>query len=271
MTMHRIAAVVLSPNPWRAPIWTIGSHGFRHCPHRSAVLHDFRKFMGNELDKSAPSLETMLNEWGKSGTGLVRVFREPIPPGSGSRSSPTAGKTVYFLRRSSSHGSANTTTSCSRCLWNVERLCEELVRVLPKGSRVLLTNPGELPFIQQYSLVRHADLLVGVHGSALALGLFLTPSQAYLELPLPSSPGLNDWLSATLGARTACVQACLPNHLASNSRGCSAHGGDGDLAIIVQSVVDLLMESPTSQERPIVWHQLGWKSDAEYGRQHARL
>ena len=89
-------------------------------------------------------------------------------------------------------------------------------------------------------------------------------------MPLPGSPGLNDWLFATLGARTACVQACVPTHTHRSSRGCSAKGGDADVPVIVDSVVELLAEPPTSPARPMAWHQLGWKANALYGRGSGR-
>lgn len=130
---------------------------------------------------------------------------------------------------------------------------------------MLLANPDELSFFEQYSLFRHADLLMGVHGSAFAWGVFLTPSQSVLELPLPGSPGLNDWMFAAVGARTACVQACVPNAQAYGSRGCGGGGGDADVALVVRSVVDLVRETSTNDARPIRWHQLGWKTDSMYG------
>jgi len=34
-----------------------------------------------------------------------------------------------------------------------------------------------------------------------------------LELPLPGSPGLHDWLFATMGAKTLSDQACFTNTL----------------------------------------------------------
>ena len=86
-----------------------------------------------------------------------------------------------------------------------------------------------------------------------------------LELPLPGSPGLNDWLFATMGARTGTVQACLPiaPRWAAN-RGCFRHGGDADVPLLLESVRELLAEPPPNASQPVVWHQLGWKPDGMY-------
>ena len=267
--LRPIAAAVLSPHPRSAPIWAIPSKDFRRCPHRSAVLHDFRSAMVAQLDSVAAPLESLLSKGQREErSSPVRIFEAPRVAAT---DAPNASaRLVYFVRRSHNRANVDTSLSCHRCLWNVERLCTAIARVLPPRSRVVLTNPGELPFAQQYALFRHSDLLLGVHGSAFAWGLFLTPTQAVVELPLPGSPGLNDWLFATLGARTACVQACVPTAPARGSRGCSEKGGDADVPVVVQSVLDLLREPHTSQERPMMWHQLGWKSNAMYGRSGGR-
>ena len=112
----------------------------------------------------------------------------PRRPRSALRRAP---RIVYVVRRSKGHLRANETRGCHRCLWNVDTLSRAIAEAWP-GALVLLANPGELSFHHQYALFRVADLLLGVHGSAFAWGLFLTPSQTVVEVPLPGSPGLND-------------------------------------------------------------------------------
>jgi hypothetical protein len=155
----------------------------------------------------------------------------------------------------------NTLLKCHRCLWNVEALADAIAHALP-GSTVLLANPGELPFLEQLLLFRTADVLVGVHGSAFGWGFFLTPTQAVLELPLPGSPGLNDWLFASMGSRTSTIMACVPQ--AHYGRGCSEEGGDAHIPVVTSSLLELVEELDTTQDQPLVWHKLGWKPDSVY-------
>lgn len=84
--------------------------------------------------------------------------------------------------------------------------------------------------------------------------VFLTPSQAVVEIALPGSPGLNDWFFATTGAHTACEQACIP----SNGRGdasCASHGGLADIRYMLHVVRALLAQGNSTQ--PVVWYPLG--------------
>lgn len=261
-TVRRIGAAVLSPQPWRSPIWTIPNKRFYRCPHQSSILSDLRRQIVPHLDSGATSVNMLLARHMQK--GHIRVF-------DSSPSNSAQYRITYFIRRSPSHVDVDSTRTCRRCLWNVEHLCRVIANALPPGNRVVLANPGDLSFSEQYSLFRHADLLIGTHGSAFAWGVFLTPSQSVLELPLPGSPGLNDWMFAAVGARTACVQACMPNAQARGSRGCSKSGGDADITLVVQSVVDLVHETSTSNMRPIMWHQLGWKTDSMYGKGQTSL
>ena len=192
-SIRRLAAVVLSPAPRKAPIWSIPGARFSRCPHRSDVLHDFRRIVSHALDASAPAVPALLRAWRASPADApVRLFTAP-PSSTATAPTATAANTsaavasppppppplptrlVYVVRRSSSK--QGDPLACRRCLWNVVRLCEALAAALP-GATVVLANPGELPFGTQYALFRESDLLLGVHGSAFAWSLFLTPSQA---------------------------------------------------------------------------------------------
>jgi len=278
--LRPIAAVVLSPQPGSAPIWNLPGP-MRKCPHRAAVLHDFRRVIGAQLDPQIPELSRLLARMKSKSPTSVKFFFAPSSTGAQRHEGQAGGvqeiedllgtlqrsaviggrmRIVYVVRRSAGAVDPGTARNCHRCLWNVEELSKGVARLLA-GALVVLANPGELPFVAQYALFRAADVLLGVHGSAFAWGLFLTPSQAVIEMPLPGSPGLNDWLFATMGARTACMQACLPRST-SYGRGCSSEGGDVDVPLLLRSLPSLLHE--VNSTKLVVWHQLGWKPNSEY-------
>jgi hypothetical protein len=185
----------------------------------------------------------------------VLAAEDPLPLG---RDEPR--RLLYFVRRSAGDRvvapSSTSSTKCSRCLWNVEALAAALASAMPR-TLVVLANPGELGFAQQYGLFRAAHVLLGLHGSAFAWGTFLTPSQAIVEMPLPGSPGLNDWLFASVGARTACVQAC--DLAAPVGRGCTSKGGDADIQLILRSTRALVRNNRTRGVNGLIWHKLGWR------------
>ena len=271
-TWVRVAAVVLSPHAWASPVWSVQS-AMRQCPHVSSVLVDFRNFVTARLDPSIPGIGAVLRLIKRTHGSSVQLLHAPLrtdgtrgqarsleAPPRPHRSSTSKRRLVYLVRRSKPNRGVSTTHKCHRCLWNIDALAAALAEALP-DALVVLANPGNLSFAGQYALFRAADLLVGVHGSAFAWGVFLTPTQSVLELPLPGSPGLNDWLFAAMGAHTAVEQACLPRASSPSVHGCSQDGGDADVPLVLRSVSDLLLEENNTQ--PVVWQQLGRRRERD--------
>ena len=65
---------------------------------------------------------------------------------------------------------------------NEEELARYLGGVLPVGSSIVLVDLGSLSFEQQVAAVNSIDLLVGMHGAALNLLLFVLPERRRVEL-----------------------------------------------------------------------------------------
>ena len=65
---------------------------------------------------------------------------------------------------------------------NEEALTRQLAAVLPVGSSIVLVDLGTLTFEQQVAAVNSVDLLVGMHGAALNLLLFVLPERRLVEL-----------------------------------------------------------------------------------------
>lgn len=65
---------------------------------------------------------------------------------------------------------------------NEDGLARQLAAVLPAGSSVVLVDLGTLSFEQQVAAVNSVDLLVGMHGAALNLLLFVLPERRRAEL-----------------------------------------------------------------------------------------
>jgi len=246
---------------------------FRDCPHRSSVLHDFRREATARLDATLPAVRGLLRKMARprpfNGTGMSTRARATLAgdlyalqsaTGSSQRTAPRGAvkqpRLIFVMQRSSSRVDINQTRNCRRCLWNIDELTRALAAAHP-SALVVRANPGELSFQEQYALFRAADVLVGVHSGSFGWGVFLTPSQSVLEIPLPGSPGLNNWVAATMGTRTATEQACELR--APYGRACSKIGGDADVPLMLRTIEDILARRPTS---PVVWQQLGSRSDA---------
>ena len=292
--LRPIAAAVLSPRPWEGPWWSM-TDPMNKCPHRSEILHDFRRAVVPHLDATLPSggvshlltrmkadhpNSTFLYQLPLNGNRTRQGLSAPrLPPGKAqlwpahtlaavqSLSAPPARGDdkfglIYVLRRSRGDATEKSIVECRRCMWNVDALARSLALSHP-GALVVLANPGALDFTTQYALFRAADVLLGVHGSAFGWAPFLTPTQAVVEIPMPGSPGLNDYMFATMGARTACEQACELR--APYGRECSSKGGDADLPLLLTTVRQLLArERNISTGQPaIVWRKLGERSAAQ--------
>ena len=65
---------------------------------------------------------------------------------------------------------------------NEEALARHLAAMLPLGSSIVLLDLGTLTFEQQVAAVNSVDLLVGMHGAALNLLLFVLPERRRVEL-----------------------------------------------------------------------------------------
>ena len=85
---------------------------------------------------------------------------------------PSAVRVLVASRRSAKYRRAS----------NEDELARHLSSVLPVGSSVVLLDLGTLTFEQQVAAVNSVDLLVGMHGAALNLLLFVLPERRRVEL-----------------------------------------------------------------------------------------
>lgn len=188
-----IKGLILSPQPWGSPIWYMSSF-VRRCPHQSQLFFEFRKHVTLKLDVKVPS--------------IVKIIKKiKSAPSTILHNEHNYQNIIYIIRRSSVVKS-----KYKRVLVNIEELAKKISETY-KNYLILLVNPSEISFLYQYALFRISKLIIGTHGAHGAFGIFLTPNQFVLELPLPGSPGLHDWLFATMGAKTLSDQACFPNTL----------------------------------------------------------
>ena len=256
-----VDTLVLSPPPGVGILWAAGGGEQNKCPHNSAILWSLRRHLASQLDAILPSLAQLVAHRAPDGRrSIVQLFSHARNATEVLSTARARRRLVYVVTRAPP--GINTLLKCHRCLWNVEALADAIAHALP-GSTVLLANPGELPVLEQLLLFRTADVLVGVHGSGMSgWGFFLTPTQAVLELPLPGSPGLNDWLFASMGCRTSTIMACVPQ--AHYGRGCGEEGGDAHIPVVTSSLLELVEELDKTQDQPLVWHKLGWKPDSAY-------
>ena len=233
-TLRRAGIAVLSPDPWHSPLWQLQT-SIAQCPHRSSILHDFRAAIVPPLDKLVLNRAAFFRALRAEHPSNVRFLGSP----------PERSRSLVFLVRRANG------VSCPRCLKNAEELAQALAAQLP-GASVIAANPGSLSFTQQYALFRASHLVIGAHGSGVAYGICLTPAQAFVELALPGSPGLNDWLFASLGARTAAVLACGG---AARPPYCMKNSAFAEIALALSSVRR-------------VWHERINSSDAAPNRSH---
>ena len=77
---------------------------------------------------------------------------------------------------------ASRQTAAYRRASNEDELARHLASELPAGSSIVLVDLGSLTFEQQVAAVNSADLLVGMHGAALNLLLFVLPERRRVEL-----------------------------------------------------------------------------------------
>lgn len=172
-SLRPVTAVVLAPSPWRSPIWSTGE-AIRKCPHRSEVLDDYRRHVGRRLDAALrPDVVALIiaaqaeradsvhvlhaAEAGGDVRALANETLRELPP---TAAAPGRGRVrlVYVVRRSQGRPLQGAGTgpsgelvssTCARCIWNVEALARGLAQMLP-GAIVVLANPGELRFSLQY-------------------------------------------------------------------------------------------------------------------------
>jgi hypothetical protein len=163
------------------------------CPHRGAVVHAFRQEITTRLDATLSPVSTLLAEHKQRLPASIRLYYAPCgddcvnttdvlsldaPPRQPSASPASRVRLIFVVRRSRGDNES-AITACRRCLWNIDHLARSLALAHP-GALTVLANPSDLSFDAQY-LFRASDLLLGVHGAALAWGVFLTPTQAGVE------------------------------------------------------------------------------------------
>ena len=73
-----------------------------------------------------------------------------------------------------------------RILGNGRELADKLASALPKNYLVRLVDTASLPIIDQISIMKKTDYLIGVHGAGLSLSIFM-PSDSILYEILPKN------------------------------------------------------------------------------------
>ena len=73
-----------------------------------------------------------------------------------------------------------------RLLGNAIELTDKLSSILPKNYLVRLVDTASLSIIEQISIMRKTDYLIGIHGAGLSLSIFM-PTQSVLYEILPKS------------------------------------------------------------------------------------
>ena len=71
-----------------------------------------------------------------------------------------------------------------RILGNGPELADKLSSILPNNYLIRLVDTASLPIIEQISIMRKTDYLIGVHGAGLSLSIFM-PSHSVLHEILP--------------------------------------------------------------------------------------
>jgi hypothetical protein len=205
--LRPLAAVVLSPPPSAGPWWGMPGPSFRDCPHRSSVLHDFRREATARLDATLPAVRGLLRKMARprpfNGTGMSTRARATLAgdlyalqsaTGSSQRTAPRGAvkqpRLIFVMQRSSSRVDINQTRNCRRCLWNIDELTRALAAAHP-SALVVRANPGELSFQEQCAppprqpRVSPADdaVPVGVRGRC-ARAVLIMPSRGSPSVPL---------------------------------------------------------------------------------------
>jgi hypothetical protein len=73
-----------------------------------------------------------------------------------------------------------------RLLGNAIEMTDKLSSVLPKNYLIRLVDTASLSIIEQISIMRKTDYLIGIHGAGLSLSIFM-PTQSVLYEILPKS------------------------------------------------------------------------------------
>ena len=73
-----------------------------------------------------------------------------------------------------------------RILGNGPELADKLATILPKNYLIRLVNTASLSIVEQISIMRKTDYLIGIHGAGLSLSIFM-PSHSILYEILPKA------------------------------------------------------------------------------------
>ena len=71
-----------------------------------------------------------------------------------------------------------------RILGNGPELSDKLSSIIPNNFFIRLVDTAQLPIVQQISIMKSTDYLIGVHGAGLALSIFM-PNNSVLHEILP--------------------------------------------------------------------------------------
>ena len=69
-----------------------------------------------------------------------------------------------------------------RILGNGPELTEKLASILPKNFLIRLVDTASLSIIEQISIMRKTNYLIGVHGAGLSLSIFMPPNSVLYEI-----------------------------------------------------------------------------------------
>ena len=69
-----------------------------------------------------------------------------------------------------------------RILGNGPELADKLSSMIPKNYLIRLVDTASLSIIQQISIMRKTDYLIGVHGAGLSLSIFMPPQSVLYEI-----------------------------------------------------------------------------------------
>ena len=79
-----------------------------------------------------------------------------------------------------------------RLLGNGPELVEEIAKVLPGNCLIRLVDTASLSMVEQISIMKKTDYLIGIHGAGLLLSIFLPPKSILHEIS--SNKGTNNLL-----------------------------------------------------------------------------
>jgi hypothetical protein len=69
-----------------------------------------------------------------------------------------------------------------RILGNGPELADKLASVLPKNYLIRLVDTASLSIVDQISIMRKTDYLIGIHGAGLTLSIFMPPKSILYEI-----------------------------------------------------------------------------------------